>query len=136
MSFPQSFVTGSDTSPEEVCLQTFNFKSDGKVTINLYGKNDITKNSASFSKTVDVYNGTANMNCYDFKLPPNFPDKYAVLEIKGNIDEYEILSYKSVSVMKSKPLGLIQTDKGPFNIYVNKILTFFDHLPTPSKQIH
>ena len=24
--------------------------------------------------------------------------------------------------------------KGAFNIYVNRILTFFDHLPTPSKQ--
>ena len=24
--------------------------------------------------------------------------------------------------------------KGSFNIYVNKILTFFDHPPTPSKQ--
>ena len=24
--------------------------------------------------------------------------------------------------------------KGPFNIYVNRILTFFDHPPTPSKQ--
>ena len=27
-------------------------------------------------------------------------------------------------------------NKGPFNIYVNKILTFFDHPSTPSKQIH
>ena len=26
--------------------------------------------------------------------------------------------------------------KGPFNIYINKILIFFDHLPTSSKQIY
>ena len=139
MSFPQSFVTGSDTSPEEVCLQTFNFKSDGKVTINLYGKNDITKNSASISKMVDVYNGTANMNCYDFKLPPNFPDKYAVLEIKGNIDGYEILSYKSVSVMKSKPLGLIQTDKYDYrpkqNVFVRIMLMNNQLKPSKIKTI-
>ena len=25
-------------------------------------------------------------------------------------------------------------DKGAFNIYVDKILAFFDHLPTPNKQ--
>ena len=28
-----------------------------------------------------------------------------------------------------------QNSKGLFNIYVNRILSIFDHLPTPSKKI-
>ena len=29
-----------------------------------------------------------------------------------------------------------EQEKGPFNNYVNRILTIFDHLPTPSEQTY
>ena len=32
------------------------------------------------------------------------------------------------------PILVSRLDRGPFNNYVNRILTIFDHLPTPRKQ--
>ena len=56
----------------------------------------------------------------------------------------ESLSQMTLSILKvilqidsfTSLSNLSQMTKGAFNIYVNRILTFFDHLPTPSKQTY
>ena len=70
-------MIGADTTPEEVCLQTLNMKNDGKVTISLYEKDVIIK-----TKEIDIQPGNPDIHCHDFKLPPDFQDKYTVLGIR------------------------------------------------------
>ena len=126
LSFPQSFVVGPEVVPEEVCLQTLNLKTDGKVAISLFAKNEIVANNASTSIEVDVLEGDEEIRCHKIQLPEDFSDAYAVVGIKGSIGGYEILSYKSVRAIKSTPLGLIQTDKYDYrpkqDVYVRILL--------------
>ena len=59
-------------------------------------------------------------------------------EVKITMENENIMSYPTgqfqyIYLQGSAPLGI--ESKGPFNNYVNRILTIFDHLPTHSKQI-
>ena len=43
-------------------------------------------------------------------------------------------SSTNVDSAREDILGKLRVSMGPFNNYINRILTFFDHPPTPSKQ--
>ena len=111
LSFPQTFTVGSDTSKEKLCLQMLNLKTDGEVSVDLYAKNEITTGIATTSKIIPVTAGDENIHCHEITLPESFSDKFAVVGIIGDIDGYKIRSYKSVRVLKTPPVGLLQTDK-------------------------
>ena len=50
----------------------------------------------------------------------------------GFIEIFRNRAYNPPARISTNPSS--ERPKGAFNIYVNKILTFFDHPPTPSKQ--
>ena len=61
----------------------------------------------------------------DSKLIDSFEPDLIALEAKG---------LQGSKVLLEGKICNFYFNKGAFNIYVNKILTFFDYLPTPSKQ--
>ena len=45
------------------------------------------------------------------EIPLPFNEHYAIIGIEGNIQGYQIYSFKSIRILQSQPLALIQTDK-------------------------
>jgi hypothetical protein len=115
LSFPQSFtVSEEDSTKEQLCLQLLNVNSNGQVSLSLYSANDLVHDNATVTVKVDHEAGDDNIHCYDLGLPGvGFDKHYAIVGIKANFPDeaYTILSYKSVRVLKTQPLTLIQTDK-------------------------
>jgi hypothetical protein len=111
LSFPQTFVTGSELEAGRLCLQMLNLKQDGEVTLSLYAKKEVVTGKAALTKKVEVTAGDKEIHCHSMELPEDFDDQYAIVGIKADISGYKILSFKSVRVLKSSPLGMIQTDK-------------------------
>ena len=56
-----------------------------------------------------------------------WPQKTDVSPLIMQLDIEDYLEHAAKAAAK-------KCNKGPFNNYVNRILTFFDHPPTPSKQ--
>ena len=134
LSFPQSFSIGLDAKEPQVCLQMLNLKNDGEVLINIYSKAGILKNEPVVSKSLPVQAGDSSIHCHQVSLPQTLTDKYLVVGIKADINGYKILSYKSVRLLQTKPLALVQTDKYDYRPEqeVNIIVMLMDEELKPS----
>ena len=139
LSFPQTFSVNAETEQDQLCLQMLNLKSNGKVTLSLFEGKNLVSGEASDSKEVEVEAGDEAIHCHHLKLPADFDNKYAVVGIKGDINGYKLLSFKSVRTLKAKPLVLIQTDKYDYrpkqDVNVRMLLMNEDLKPTNAVQM-
>ena len=113
LSFPQSFTTeNSDAPRENICLQLNNVQEDGEAEIKFYSGKNILKDISVVTKVIQ-HNAkdSEKLKCFQMQLPADFKKGVAILRINGTFGNYKILSYKSVRVIKSSTLSLIQTDK-------------------------
>ena len=113
LSFPQSFTReNSDAPKENICLQLINVQNDGQAEISFFNAEKLLEDAPSVTETVDYKSEQGDkLNCFQMQLPDDFSEGTAALRIKGTFGDYNILSYKSVRVIKSSTLSLIQTDK-------------------------
>ena len=113
LSFPQSFtMENSDAPKENLCLQLINVQNDGQAEVSFFNAEKLLEDLPSVTKTIDYKSEEGDkLNCFQMQLPENFSESTAALRIKGTFGDYNILSYKSVRVIKSSTLSLIQTDK-------------------------
>ena len=113
LSFPQSFTMENTDSPKEnICLQLIDIQTDGEAEINFYDAKKLLKDEPSVSKVIPyTAQESDQLKCFQMQLPQDFEEGTAALRIKGTFGDYNILSYKSVRVIKSSTLSLIQTDK-------------------------
>ena len=113
LSFPQSFTLKNSDAPEEnICLQLMNLETDGDVEINFYDARKLLLDEPAVSKVIPFTVAESDqLKCFKLQLPADFDEGTAALRVKGTFGNYNILSYKSVRVLKSSTLSLIQTDK-------------------------
>ena len=113
LSFPQSFTLENSDAPEEnICLQLMNLDTDGDVEINFYDARKLLLDEPAVSKVIPFTVAESDkLKCFKLQLPADFDEGTAALRVKGTFGNYNILSYKSVRVLKSSTLSLIQTDK-------------------------
>ena len=113
LSFPQSFTReNSDAPKENICLQLINVQNDGQAEISFFNAEKLLEDAPSVTETVDYKSEEGDkLKCFQTQLPEDFSEGTAALRIKGTFGDYNILSYKSVRVIKSSTLSLIQTDK-------------------------
>ena len=137
LSFPQSFTIGSEG---KMCLQMLALPTSGDITLSLYGKNGVVSGSPVNSTTVQVNPGNEDLQCHGLTLPLDFDGRYAIVGIKGQIGDYKILSYKSIRVLKSTALNLIQTDKYDYRpgqeVYIRMMLMDQDLKPSKDERIN
>jgi len=136
LSFPQSFTIGEES---QLCLQMLNLPSSGEITLSLFGKDGVVEGVAAVENKVTVNPGDEDLHCHPLALPDDFNDRYAIVGIKGQIGDYKILSYKSVRVLKSTSLNLIQTDKYDYRpaqeVYIRMLLMDQDLKPSEDELI-
>ena len=68
------------------------------------------------------------------EIPLPFNEHYAIIGIEGNIQGYQIYSFKSIRILQSQPLALIQTDKYDYrpkqDVYVRMVVMNEDLKPS------
>lgn len=142
VTFPQSFSKAVDAAPGEVCLQMFNVAECGQVTVSVYDDKTLINGTAPVSHSF-AHAGFGEIQCASVKLPEDFADRRAVVEVVGEFKDigYSLLSYKSVGVVSSEPLVLIQTDKADYRpkqkVRARVLLTDFELKPAPqTEEVH
>ena len=113
LSFPQSFTReNSDAPKENICLQLINVKTDGEAQISIFDADKLLDDEPVVTKVIPYTNdNTEKLKCIKMQLPEDFSSGTAAIRITGTFGDYNILSYKSVRVIKSSTMSLIQTDK-------------------------
>ena len=137
LSFPQSFTIASEG---KLCLQMLGLSTSGEITLSLYGKDGVVNGESVNETTVQVNPGDEDLTCHGLTLPLDFDGRYAIVGIKGQIGDYNILSYKSIRVLKSSALNLIQTDKYDYrpgqDVYIRMMLMDQDLKPSKDERIN
>ena len=137
LSFPQSFTIASEG---KLCLQMLGLSTSGEITLSLYGKDGVVNGESVNETTVQVKPGDEDLTCHGLTLPLDFDGRYAIVGIKGQIGDYNILSYKSIRVLKSSALNLIQTDKYDYrpgqDVYIRMMLMDQDLKPSKDERIN
>ena len=136
LTLPNVLTIGKYLAPTKMCLQMFNLKDNGKVNIKISSSKKSKGLITGLSERINVYRGNESVVCKDIKLPENFPGKYALVSVEGDINGYKIKSFKRVRIVKTSTAGLIQTDKydyRPEQVVKIRTLMLNDEL-RPSKQ--
>ena len=111
LAFPQTFTTHSETQSEQLCLQMLNLKQNGKVTLSISKAQDIIAKNITNKIEVDVVASDEEVHCHQLSVPDDYDEGFAIVGISADINGFKILSFKSVRVLKSQRVHLIQTDK-------------------------
>ena len=136
LTLPNVLTVGKYSAPTKLCLQMFNLKDNGEVSIEVSSSKRFKGLTRDLSERINVYRGNESVVCKDIKLQENFKGKYATVSVKGDINGYKIKSFKRIRVVKTSTAGFIQTDKydyRPEQVVKIRTLMLNDEL-RPSKQ--
>ena len=101
LTLPNVLTVGKYSAPTKLCLQMFNLKDNGEVNIKIASYKKSKGLITGFSDRINVFRGNESVVCKDIELQENFPGKYALVSVEGNINGYEIKSFKRIRTVKT-----------------------------------
>ena len=101
LTLPNVLTIGKYSAPTKMCLQMFNLKDNGEVSIEVSTSRKNKGVTTDLSERINVYRGNESVVCKDIEWQENFPGKYALVSVEGNINGYEIKSFKRIRTVKT-----------------------------------